>query len=306
MKIRSFSNVLKLTARFVLLVGSTWFAQSAHALIGGSMSCATSVLERNYTFEPGELMTVGFSGRCVALRVFPYGAGANLQITNTSGSNPAALFVFDGYSKTRMSELGLGSYGGACLGSYQPVNCPAIPVNGNVNYYYNIMGTAPQSPGTYTATIRLGITAVGFPNYAEWIHTMNLRYTVAARACTLGSSSSVALNMGRFNGTDSGSQSTSTSIVVNCPVDRSADITLVPTQTPVDAKLGISRTTLMGLNMQSTWTDTGNPVNFDYPRRVYLNSGANTLNLTFKPQWQSDSKSVGTFQASYTLRINYL
>lgn len=302
MKIRSYLKVFKLTARFVLLISSTWFAQSAHALISGSMNCATSVLERNYTFEPGELMNVGFSGRCVAVRVFPYGAGANLEIS----SNPAALFVFDSYSKTRMSQLGLGTYGGACLGSYQPVNCPAIPVNGNVNYYYNLMGTAPQSPGVYTATIRLGYTAMGFPNYAEWVHTMNFRYTVQARACTLASSSSVALNIGRFNGTDSGSQSASTSILVNCPIDRSADVTLVPTQTTVDAKLGISRTTLNGLNMQSTWTDTGNPVDFTYSRRVYLRSGANTLRLSFKPQWQTNSKSVGEFQAGYTLRINYL
>ncbi|MBD8482742.1 fimbrial protein [Pseudomonas coleopterorum] len=306
MKISGLSNILKITVRLVLLLSCSWFAQSAHAYISGSMSCGNSVLNSNYTFEPGERINVYFSGNCRAVRVFPFGAGANLEITNTSGNDPATLFVFDSYSKTFMNQLGLGTYGAACLGSYQPVNCPGIPVNGVVNYGYNITGTAPQSPGTRTASIKLGITAVGYPNYSEWINTMTFRYTVASTACSLGSSNSVALNMGRFNGADSGSQSTSTGIVVNCPVPRSADIYLVPTQPAVNTTQGISRTTLTGLNMQSTWTDSGNAVNFTSPRRMYLRSGANTINVTFKPQWQSGSTSVGAFQAGYTLLINYL
>ncbi|PVZ12668.1 MULTISPECIES: fimbrial protein [unclassified Pseudomonas] len=282
------------------------YSKPAYAFISGSMVCGTSVPDYNYTFEPGAAFRIPFSGNCTAIRVFPFGAAANLSIQPTSGTAPAEIRVLDTYSNTYMSKFGLGTAGAACLGGGKAGPCPFIPVNGRVDYTYYLVGTAPYSPGTRTATVRLGITAVRYPDYAEWLHTFTFRYTVASTACTLLSPSSLNLNFGTISSATLSNQVQRVAVSVNCPTQKMADVYLIPTQQTVNTSGGVAKTTLDGLNMQALWGDTNAPINFSTARRLLLGTGINSVALAFKPQLAGGQTPSGAFQSGYTLVINYL
>ncbi|MBI6853148.1 fimbrial protein [Pseudomonas cichorii] len=282
-------------------LGLSLFCAQAHAFIEGSMICGTSIPNSQYVFEPGENIKIALRGNCRIVRVFPYGAALNVEFTRTSGANAASLNILSPYSNMYMYPYPLGNAGPECLGG----SCIALLPNGALDYTYYIVGKAPVEPGTRTVTIRLGITAVGFPAYAEWLHTFNLRYSIVSKACTLSSPAIVNLFMGSFGSGELNSKSQSTGITVNCPSSRVADVYVTPTQQAVNTTSGISRTTLSGLNMQALWSDTSTAVNFTSPRRVNLRAGGNSLGLTFRPQLSGGSPA-GAFQAGYTLVINYL
>lgn len=285
-----------------LLVLGWMLPLDAQALIDGSWDCNVSGSNLSgYTFAAGAEMKVPFSGTCTAKRVFPGGAYPTLQITNSSGSNPARLYGLDPYSNTYMSTLPLGNYGADCLGG----RCAWIPVGGKVSYTYYIGGTAPSTPGRRIARVTLGVTAIGYPNYAEWIHMTTFIYNVAAVSCTLSSPSAVNLKFGTISSANLSAVSQSTSVSLNCPSSMRANVTLTPSQSVVSANTGVSRTTLAGLNMQAIWTDSGNPVVFTSPRAMVLRAGSNSVNLSFKPQLEAGKSPAGAFQSQYTLNINY-
>ncbi|OEC33761.1 Fimbrial protein [Pseudomonas cuatrocienegasensis] len=285
-----------------LLVLGCWLPLDAQALIGGSLDCnITGSSTTGYTFAAGAEMKVPFSGTCTAKRVFPNGAYPTLQIVHISGSSPARLYGLDYYSNTYLSQLPLGNYGSSCLGG----RCVWIPVGGKVSYEYYIGGIAPSTPGRRVAQVTLGVTAIGYPNYAEWIHPMTFIYNVSAVSCTLSSPSAVNLNFGTVSNTNISGQTQSTSVSVNCPSAVTASVTLTPSQTVVNDSGGVSRTTLNGLNMQAIWSDTGNSVTFSRARTMYMSAGNNNVNLRFKPQVVAGQSPAGAFQSQYTLNISY-
>ncbi|MDD1509320.1 fimbrial protein [Pseudomonas sp. CNPSo 3701] len=294
--------VLRKLPAIVLLVLGWLCAGQAHALIDGSISCSVSGVPYNgYTFEPGAEVKIPFRGNCQAIRVFPYGAGINHELNLTSGSG-IQLQLYDPVSNMYPLVLPLGSYGGNCLNP----SCAYMAPGTAFSYTYYVVGRAPMSPGVRQMTLRLGYTAIGFPAYAEWVHQVSFKITVAPTSCRVSSPSSVELSFGSISGADLSKQSRSTSIVVNCPVSKLAGVYLVPSQGVVNASNGISQTTLSGLNMQALWSDTSRPVELSTARNMQLLAGNNALNLTFKPQLASSQSPAGAFQSQYTLVINYL
>lgn len=272
------------------------------AFTSGNLACnVTGSNLDGYNFQAGAEMRVPFSGSCTVKRTFPKGAAANLQIGHILGANPANLQVMDFYNNSYMSELPLGSYGVTCLGG----PCKRLAVGSNLSYSYVIAGTAPSTPGKRTAMVTLGVTSAGYPNYAEWFHNITFIYNVTAVSCTLSTPSAVNLNFGTVSNTSINGQTQSTKVSVNCPSEVRAAVSLTPSQAVVDANNGVSRTTLTGLNMKSLWTDTGNPVVFSNTRTIYMNAGANNVNLTFRPQVVSGQSPTGAFQSQYTLNISY-
>ncbi len=274
----------------------------AHALIGGNLSCTvTGSNTSGYTFAPGADINVAFSGTCTVRRLFPRGAATNLQIRNTSGSNPATLRVADRYNNIYMSELPLGSFSTACLGG----PCARLPVGTQIPYTYYIIGKAPNTPGTRITLVNLGVTSIGFANYAEWIHPVMFTYVVRAPSCALSSPGTVNLRFGAISNASLSDQRQSTSVSINCASETRASVSLVPSQRIVSATTGVSATSLAGLNMQALWTDTFNPVNFQTPRTMQLGVGSNAVNLSFKPQLAAGQAPIGAFQSQYTLNIDY-
>ncbi|MCO8162958.1 fimbrial protein [Pseudomonas sp. LJDD11] len=286
----------------LLLVLGWLFAGQAHALIGGSISCSVSGTPTfGYTFEPGAEMKIPFSGNCQAIRVFPRGAALNHELYLTSGSG-VQLQLLDPVYNMYPTPLPLGNFGGTCFNPY----CGYMPPGAGFSYTFYVVGRAPTSPGVREVTLRLGYTAIGYPAYAEWMHQVNFRFTVVDTSCTVRSPSSVDLSFGSISSANLNNQKQSTSVLVNCPTAKSANVYLVPTQEVVNAGSGLARTSLTGLNMQALWTDTSSPVAFGTPRFMQLRAGSNALNLTFKPQLASSQAPSGAFQSQYTLVINYL
>lgn len=267
---------LALTGWLVLV----WLVSlDAQAFISGNLECnVTGSKTDGYTFQAGAEMQVSFSGSCTVKRTFPKGAAVNLQVGHILGANPARLRVMDFYNHSYMSELPLGSYGVTCLGG----PCKRLAVGSNVSYTYAISGTAPSTPGRRTAMVTLGVTSAGYPNYAEWFHNTTFIYDVTAVSCTLSTPSAVNLSFGTISSTNIGSHLQSTDISIYCPSSMRADITLTPNQAQVDARIGVSRTTLPGLNMQALWNGQ-EPVNFTSYIHKYLVAGQNRISLSFKP-----------------------
>ncbi|MBA2925487.1 fimbrial protein [Pseudomonas sp. P7] len=284
-----------------LLVLGWMLPLDAQALIDGSWDCNVSGSNLSgYTFAAGAEMKVPFSGTCTAKRPFPGGAYPTLQITNISGSNPARLYGLDPYSNTYMSTLPLGNYGGDCLGG----RCAWIPVGGKVSYTYYIGGTAPSTPGIRRAQVMLGVTAIGYPNYAEWIHMTTFIYNVAAVGCSVSSSKTVNLNFGSISTANLNTAYQNTTISVNCQSDVRAAISLTPTQAAVNAT-GLSHTTLPGLNMQAFWSSNMDKVGFNSFAYKYLKAGPNSIGLSFQPVLEAGKSPAGAFRSQYTLTIDY-
>jgi len=274
----------------------------AQAFISGNLECnVTRSNPDGYTFQAGAEMRIPMSGNCTVKRPFPKGASVNLQTGHVLGANPASLQVMDFYNGSYLSELPLGSYGVTCLGG----PCKRLALGSTISYVYVVAGTAPSTPGRRMSMVTLGVTSSGYPNYAEWIHNITITYDVTAVSCTLSTPSAVNLNFGTVSNTSISGQTQSTRVSVNCPSDVRASVSLTPSQAVVDANNGVSRTTLSGLNMKATWSETGNPVTFSNTRTMYMNAGANNVNLTFRPQVVSGQSPTGAFQSQYTLNISY-
>lgn len=288
--------------KFEWLLLAVWLMSlDARAFINGNLECNVTRLNPDgYVFQAGSEIRVSFSGNCTVKRTFPKGAATNLQMGHIIGINPS-LEVMDFYNSSYMLQMPLGSYGTSCLGG----PCKRLAVGSNISYTYAIYGRAPSTPGRRTALMTLGVTSWGYPNYAEWIHSNTFIYDVSAVSCTLSTPSAISLDFGMVSNTSIGGRIQSTSVSVNCPSAVTAKVTLTPSQPVVNENNGVSRTTLAGLNMQAVWSDTGNPVVFSNTRTIYMNAGANNVNLMFRPQVVSGQSPTGAFQSQYTLNISY-
>ncbi|NWD74515.1 fimbrial protein [Pseudomonas gingeri] len=290
----------------VRILLSTWLgclSLQAHALVGGNVDCSMPGYPTfGYRFTPGEAINVEYAGTCTIRRAFPYAAGINTSVSYGTGANHATLRFADPASSTYVPLLDLGQFSGICLGGA----CQKLPINSVVRYRYNLIGTAPRTTGTRTLQVRIGVTSLNYPTYAEWFVDMPFVYTVFAPACTLSSPSSVSLRFGAISNAGLRNQVQSTSVSLSCKASAQANITLAPSQAVVSATTGVSRTSLAGLNMQALWTDSGNPVNFTSQRYMPLRSGSNNVNLSFIPQLEAGKSPTGAFQSQYTLTINYL
>jgi len=276
--------------------------QHAQALIGGNLDCSTPGYPTfGYRFQPGEAISVEFSGTCTIRRAFPFAAGVNTNITYLSGSNHATLLFVDPSSWTYVPVLPLGQYSGTCLGG----TCQRLPINTVVRYRYNLVGTAPRTTGTRQTLVQPGVTSLNYLAWAQWFLEMPFNYTVYNPACTLSSPSSVNLSFGTISSADLSNQKQSTTVSVNCPASVQATATLSPSQAVVSASTGVSRTTLAGLNMQARWDDNNTPVPLNSPRTLQLRQGSNSLILGFTPQLEAGQSPAGAFQSQYTLTIDY-
>jgi len=255
-----------------------------------------------YDFTAGEEFEVTVSGRCTASRAFSRGFHETLEITYLSGGDYARLSGIDSFTNTVIPQLPLGNSISNCLGNF----CRPITVGMFIPYQFSIRGTAPKTPGKRRALIKLGVTAIGSPLYAEWIREFNLTYDVKAASCSLSSPNAVNLNFGTISSVDLDNASQSTTVLLNCPSTLRADVTLTPSRTIIGPDYGTSETSLAGLNMRAFWADTGNPVRLNSTRPMQLSAGSNSLGLSFRPQLEKGKSPSGAFLSQYTLTISYL
>ncbi|MBA6097338.1 MULTISPECIES: hypothetical protein [Pseudomonas] len=273
------------------------------ALIGGNLTCDVSGSSMDgYDFSPGDQMNVRFNGICTANRAFTKSFYPTVDITPVYGDDPGQLTVWDPLTNMKVIELPLGLYSDTCLGGV----CGPIAIGRKIPYSYFVRGKAPSTPGRYAAKIVLGVTAIGAPLYAEWIHTVLYIYNVKAAGCTLTSPDVVSLKLGTINSNDLYNATQSTTVVLNCASALRANVTLTPSRAIIGPNYGTSQTSLAGLNMRAFWSDTGNPVELGSSRVMELRAGSNSVGLSFRPVLEAGKSPSGTFQSQYTLTISYL
>jgi len=256
-----------------------------------------------FNFQAGESMKIPLTGTCTAIRNISRSAHLNLQITPLSGDNPARISVLDTWSNTYMAQLPLGDIGPSCLGG----PCVPIPLRRIINYTHYIVGTAPLTPGRRSVQISLGVTDYSNPRtYNQWINYFTFTYNVPATSCKI-INPNFNMNFGTINTVDiSNQRSLDVEIAVNCPSAARAEVTLVPTQPIVSANRGLSRTSLDGLNMRTTWTSTTAAVNLNTPIKTGFTPGYNYISLSFTPELSAGQLPNGPFASNYTMIINYL
>ena len=283
-----------------LLGGASFQVQ---ALIEGNFSCSMSMpLQPDFTIAAGEAFGIYFSGQCTAKRAFPKGIDPTVHVTSSSPISTGNLSIFDTYANAVLPQLPLGSPIPNCSGSF----CTPVTVGMKFPYQFILRGTALSTPGRRMASVQYGFTAIGSPQYAEWIHQSLITITIKAASCSLSSPSALTLNFGTINSDDLNNASRSTAVLLNCPSSLRANVTLTPSRTIIGPDYGTSETSLAGLNMKAFWSDTGNPVELSSARVMELAAGNNSLGLTFKPVLEAGKSPSGAFQSQYTLTISYL
>ena len=175
---------------------------------------------------------------------------------------------------------------------------------------YNVLFYMPggfQRAGVYTISVSLTSTSIrGFEAYVDNIQTLIIKFRVVSPACTMGSNSTQNLNFGTLNSNSFATSQQLANITLNCTRGTQATATLVPTQSAVNGRPGVSATTLAGLSMEATWADNNTAVTFNSPRALNLTTGANTIRLGFRPSLNTSVSPTGSFTSQYTLNINYL
>lgn len=292
----------RLPAILVLILG--WlFAGQAQAVVSGGIVCTTLGTPVNgYEAPPGAWVQIPIQGTCTAQRAFPQGLYVNYDLYTTAGSTQKMDLgspIFNVY----VPMVPIGTRSGICFDTV----CGNYTAGKTFTYSFFLTGQAPTTPGFSWVYLSFGYTSAYNTAVSEWIFKDALyRIRVLDNSCKLRSPSSVNLSFGSISSANLDNEKQSTSVMVDCPSAKSANISLIPTQGIVDASTGLARTTLSGLNMQASWTDTSSPVSLGNARAMQLKSGSNALNLTFKPKLASTQAPVGAFQSQYTLVINYL
>lgn len=290
--------------RTVLVPILGWlFASQAQAVVSGGITCSVSGTPINgYEALPGAQVKMPIEGTCTAKRSFPQGLHVNYDLYTTAGSTQKMDLGSPIYN-VYIPMVPIGTRSGICFDT----SCGNYTAGKTFTYSFFLTGQAPTTPGFSWVYLSLGYTSAYDTNVSEWIlKDARYRIRVLDNTCTLKSPSSVSLSFGSISSADLDNEKQSTSVMVDCPSAKSANVSLMPTQGIVDASTGLARTTLSGLNMQASWTDTASPVNLGIARTMQLESGSNALNLSFKPQLASTQAPVGAFQSQYTLVINYL
>ncbi|WP_338648806.1 fimbrial protein [Pseudomonas sp. ML2-2023-3] len=310
-----------------LLPGSRWVkrslllgllfglgSQQAFALIQNNLDCTPGGWVVGGTVDlgdlaPGEYFEVRMIGNCRVTRNFPYGSSLQQTQVLTQTPGPALSMIATAVTGEVVPEQPWGVASSVCM----PTNgsgCKPLPVN--TSNVYNVMfsmpkGRGPTTPGNYTITLNLTSTSIkGYEGYVDLIQSLTLKYRIVNPACSMSSGTALNLPFGTLNSNDFATSQQLANITLNCTRGTQATATLIPTQSAVSGRPGVSATTLAGLSMATTWADNNTAVTFNSPRTLNLTTGTNTIRLGFRPSLNTSASPTGSFTSQYTLNINYL
>ena len=298
--------------RSFLLVGLLFSlcCQQAFAQVENNLSC-TSTGPRGTVYmgdqAPGQYFEVRMTGSCRVTRNFPYGSSLqHSQRWSDTVDTGLPLYAWAEAGGV-VPEQPWGIASTTCM---SPNGSTCQPMKVGTIAPYNVLFYMPggfQRAGVYTISVSLTSTSIrGFEAYVDNIQTLIIKFRVVSPACTMGSNITQNLNFGTLNSNSFATSQQLANITLNCTRGTQATATLVPTQSAVNGRPGVSATTLAGLSMEATWADNNTAVTFNSPRALNLTTGANTIRLGFRPSLNTSVSPTGSFTSQYTLNINYL
>lgn len=297
---------------FLLLgLGCSLCCQQAFAIVQNNLACTptgnTGVVNLG-DLAPGQYFETRMTGSCRVTRWFPYGSSLqHTQVWNETIDTGLPIYAWSGNGGV-VPEQPWGIASNTCISPNG--TCEGMKV-GTIAPY-NVLFYMPggvRRYGNYSITFSLTSTSIkGYEAYVDKIQTLTLKFRIISPACTMGSSNTQNLNFGTLNSNGFQTSQQVANVTLNCTRGTQATATLVPTQSAVSGRPGVSATTLAGLSMAATWADTNTAVTFNSPRTLNLTTGANAIRLGFRPSLNSSSSisPTGNFTSQYTLNINYL
>lgn len=254
------------------------------------------------TVSAGQEIDVTISISCVMSFTYPF----SMNLSQLSGYRtypgtpgpPAKSITVGG---VQLTEGGFGTQGNVC-----PIGCGALEKNYRFYSSVNFKLNAGIQPGYYEFKWQVFGTHRPNSQYSDEVNAGVISYTVESPACALVSPTSANIYFGAFSGSDISTVSQAANIELSCKRDVQVTAKLAPSQRIVNAKSGISATTLNGLSMASSWSDTGNPVDFSATRTFNFKTGNNSMGIRFNPRINDAATlPVGDFSSNYTLTLNY-
>lgn len=298
--------------RSLLLLGVLFSlgCQQAFALIQNNLTCTpsgTMGVVNLGDLTPGQYFEVRMTGNCRVTRKFPYGSSLQHTQVWTETVDPGRIIYARTTDGKTVPHQSWGTVSSTCMSPNGSV-CERLPVGTYVPYevlYY--MPGGVKIPGNYSITLSLTSTSIrGYEGYVDKIQTLTLKFRIISPACTMGSNNIQNLNFGPLNSNDLATAQQLANILLICTRSTQATATLIPTQSAVSGKPGVSATTLAGLSMAATWDDNNTAVTFNSPRKLNLTPGGNMIRLGFRPILNTSASPTGGFTSQYTLNINYL
>lgn len=283
--------------------------QQAFAIVQNNLACTptgnTGVVNLG-DLVPGQYFEVRMTGNCRVTRWFPYGSSLqHTQVWNETVDTGLPIYAWSASGHV-VPEQPWGIASSVCIspnGTCQGMQVGTIAPY-NVLFY---MPRGVNKPGNYSITFSLTSTSIkGYEAYVDKIQTLTLKFRIVNPACAMGSNSTQNLNFGTLNSNGFATSQQVANITLNCTRGSQLTATLVPTQSAVSGRPGVSATTLAGLSMAATWADTNTAVTFNSPRTISMATGANTIRLGFRPSLNTSISPTGNFTSQYTLNINYL
>ncbi|KNC18224.1 fimbrial protein [Pseudomonas coleopterorum] len=272
----------------------------AQALIENNMKCTHSNSSGDLgNVAPNTQFGLIMQGSCTVTRRYP--VGASLQYSqNKLVGNPPSVMAF--YMGMQLSEVPVGTPGTICI----PITCQTLAVGRVVSYSVAVIGMTAATTGQHWLAVQLTNTSIGgWQAYGDYMNALLISYTVTAPSCSLTSPGTVNLNFGTLRNDSLQNVSQNTTVSLNCATALQANVTLASNQQTMDAANGLSTTSLSGLNMAARWTDSNTAVSLNSARSINLRAGDNSLNLGFTPRLAAGASPAGSFQAQYTLTIDY-
>lgn len=296
----------KWTSLILMSIGLLLSFASPHAFAfnTGNVSCTTSGnqgLVDLGVVAPSEKIELSLTGNCRITRRFPIAASLTFAQQYLTGKGDTYL-AKETSSGDYLGSGGMGTISSACLSG----SCVHLNLNASFPYEVQVTGQAGTTPGNYTVTFNMYVTAVGWETYSDIISAVIIKYTVSQPPCTLSSAKTMNLSFGTLSSNDFATNQQVANVTMNCTKGTQVTATLVPTQAAISGSTGVSATTLAGLSMAATWADDGTAVTFSSPRSLTLKTGANTIGLGFRPRLSTSVSPTGSFTSQYTLNITYL
>ena len=298
--------------RSLLLLGLLFSlgCQQAFALVQNNLSCTpsgTTGVVNLGDLAPGQYFEARMTGSCRVTRNFPYGSSLqHTQVWTETVDTGLPIYAWAAAGGV-VPEQPWGNASTTCM---SPNGSVCQPMTVGTIAPYNVLFYMPSGvnrPGNYSITFALTSTSIrGYEAYVDKIQTLTLKFRIISPACTMGSNSTQNLNFGTLNSNDFATSQQLANITLNCTRGTQATATLVPTQSAVSGRPGVSATTLAGLSMAATWADNNTAVTFNSPRTLNLTTGTNTIRLGFRPSLNTSVSPTGSFTSHYTLNINYL
>lgn len=274
----------------------------AQALIENNMTCNNSNSSGELgNVAPNTRFTLVMEGSCTITRWYPVGASLQFVQSKPIGTPPSVMAFYLG-TGAQLPEVPVGTPGTVCI----PISCQPLRVGRVVPYSVALVGITAATTGQHWLVVQLTDTSIGgWHNYGDYINSLLIRYTVTAPSCSLTSPGTVNLNFGTLRNDSLQNVSQNTTVSLNCATALQANVTLASNQQTMDAANGLSTTSLSGLNMAARWTDSNTAVSLNSARSINLRAGDNSLNLGFSPRLAAGASPAGSFQAQYTLTLDY-